>query len=62
MFIDMGLVTLNPIFQLKMVKMEKFKWPSQRELPEDLKNHITFDPSDIFGGLWPLSLFSLAAG
>ena len=34
-----------------MVKNENFQCPSEREGPEDFKNHPTFDPSVIFGGV-----------
>ena len=34
-----------------MVKTEKFQCPSERGGPEDLKNHPTFVPSAIFGGV-----------
>ena len=34
-----------------MVKNEKFQCPSERGGPEDFKNHPTFVPSAIFGGV-----------
>ena len=34
-----------------MVKNEKFQCPSERGGPENFKNHPTFVPSAIFGGV-----------
>ena len=34
-----------------MVKNEKFQCPLERGGPEDFKNHLTFVPSTIFGGV-----------
>ncbi len=34
-----------------MVKNEKFQCPSERGGPENVKNHPTFVPSAIFGGV-----------
>ena len=34
-----------------MVKNEKFQFPSERGGPEDFKNHPTFVPSAILGGV-----------
>ena len=34
-----------------MVKNEKFQCPSERGGPEDFKNHPTFVPMAIFGGV-----------
>ena len=34
-----------------MVKNEKFQGPSERGGPEDFRNHPTFVPSAIFGGV-----------
>ena len=34
------------------VKIEKFQWPLERELPEDSKTHPTFIPSAIFEGVY----------
>ena len=34
-----------------MVKNEKFRCPKEKGVPEDLKNHPTFVPSAIFGGV-----------
>ena len=48
MLLDVGLLTLNPIFQPPKVEIEKFQCPSARGLPEDIKTHPTFIPSANF--------------
>ena len=51
MLLDIGLPTLNPIFSVPSVRIEKFQCPSARGLPEDFKTHPTFIPSANFVGV-----------
>ena len=45
-----------------MVKNEKFQCPSERGGPEDFKNHPTFVPSAILGGVMASQTWELFFG
>ena len=54
MFLDIGLLTFNPIFlspTWSKLKNCRFQCSSERALPEVFKTHPTFVPTAFFGGV-----------